>query len=96
MRNQARPRNGGNWDDTRCFATAVRRYLRCDVGGVTYLFGPGATFRRHTLVWIIYRFFALCLIRFWLAMRSAAFTESVSQLFFVWVSVFKMFTVSVF
>jgi AAA family ATP:ADP antiporter len=51
---------------------------------------------RRRLLPIVYLFFALNLLAFWGALRSGAETASVAKVFFVWVSVFNLFVVSVF
>lgn len=53
---------------------------------------------RRWLVRSVYHFFALCLVAFWFAMRidSAQFQSWVARTFFVWVSVFGIFSTSVF
>lgn len=57
-----------------------------------------ARFSRRLLVRLIYRFFELCLFCFWLVLRSESLAEHpwVPRLFFIWVSVFNLFAVSIF
>ncbi len=45
---------------------------------------------------LVYRFFLANLLAFWLAMRAGIAPERVSRAFFVWVSVYNLFVVSVF
>ncbi len=53
---------------------------------------------RRWLVRAVYHFFAICLVAFWFAMRvdSAPFQTWTARTFFVWVSVFGVFSTSVF
>jgi ATP:ADP antiporter, AAA family len=51
---------------------------------------------RRRLLPIVYLFFAVNLLVFWGALRGGAPAAQVAQVFFVWVSVFNLFVVSVF
>jgi AAA family ATP:ADP antiporter len=51
---------------------------------------------RRTFIPLVYHFFALNLLVFWLALLSGQHRELTAQVFFVWVSVFNLFAVSVF
>ena len=51
---------------------------------------------RRCLLPIVYLFFALNLTAFWAALRGGVETAAVAKVFFVWVSVFNLFVVSVF
>lgn len=51
---------------------------------------------RRRLLPIVYGFFALNLLGFWSALRGGVETDVVAMVFFVWVSVFNLFVVSVF
>ena len=51
---------------------------------------------RRRLLPIVYVFFAVNLLVFWAALRGGAETAAVAKVFFVWVSVFNLFVVSVF
>jgi AAA family ATP:ADP antiporter len=51
---------------------------------------------RRRLLPIVYLFFALNLLIFWGALHAGAPTAQVAKVFFVWVSVFNLFVVSVF
>ncbi len=51
--------------------------------------------RRQLLPWI-YGFFALNLVGFWFAFQQTESLQLVARVFFVWVSVFNLFAVSVF
>lgn len=57
-----------------------------------------ARLKRGALVHLVYRFFACCLVGFWFVMRRDPESVSiwVARVFFVWVSVFNLFTVSLF
>jgi AAA family ATP:ADP antiporter len=45
---------------------------------------------------VVYRFFLLNLVVFWLLLRAGVAREQVARAFFVWVSVYNLFVVSVF
>jgi AAA family ATP:ADP antiporter len=45
---------------------------------------------------VVYRFFLLNLVAFWLLLRAGVAREQVARAFFVWVSVYNLFVVSVF
>jgi AAA family ATP:ADP antiporter len=51
---------------------------------------------RARFIPIVYQFFALNLVVFWLLMRADVSPVLIARLFFVWVTVFSVFTVSVF
>jgi len=51
---------------------------------------------RRRLLPVVYVFFGLNLLGFWSALRGGVETDVVGMLFFVWVSVFNLFVVSVF
>ncbi len=51
---------------------------------------------RRRLLPLIYLFFAFNLFLFWVGLRGGAPTAQVAKVFFVWVSVFNLFVVSVF
>ena len=51
--------------------------------------------RRH-VVPVVYGFFIACLVGFWLAFQSFGQTRWLAQAFFIWVSVFNLFVVSLF
>ena len=53
---------------------------------------------RRLLVHLVYRLFALCLLGFWWTMyrNDGQMSDIVAQMFFVWVSVFNLFAVSMF
>jgi AAA family ATP:ADP antiporter len=51
---------------------------------------------RRTFIPLVYHFFVLNLLVFWLALLSGQQRELTAQIFFVWVSVFNLFAVSVF
>lgn len=64
---------------------------------VVPLFGWLATrFRRAAVVPVVYGFLILNLVLFWLAFRADAGNRTLAGLFFVWVSVFNLFAVSLF
>ena len=51
---------------------------------------------RRRFIPIVYRFFALNIAAFWLALWLGHGTQYVARVFFVWISVFNLFAVSVF
>jgi AAA family ATP:ADP antiporter len=55
-----------------------------------------ARFARRRFVPVVYHFFALNLAIFWLLLRWGVAPARVAQAFFVWISVFNLFAVSVF
>src|SRR5262245_29777818 len=55
-----------------------------------------ARFPRARLLPAVYLFFALNLIAFWAAVRTGVSTRALAAVFFVWLSVFNLFVVSVF
>ena len=76
-----------------------------DVFGIVFLvmlaavpvFGWIVTaFDRHRVVPIVYLFFAANLVLFWLALHDGSDSRVIAKAFFVWVSVFNLFVVSLF
>ena len=64
---------------------------------VTPLFGwLSARVSRHRLLQIVYAFFALHLVLFFVAMMGHVSPQWTARIFFVWLSVFNLFVVSVF
>ena len=55
-----------------------------------------ARLSRRVFIPLVYRFFALILVGFWTVLQSGWQRELTAQAFFVWVSVFNLFAVSVF
>ena len=55
-----------------------------------------ARLARRVFVPVVYHFFAANLVLFWAALESGADRGDVARVFFVWVSVFNLFAVSVF
>ncbi|MDE2148494.1 MAG: MFS transporter [Gammaproteobacteria bacterium] len=55
-----------------------------------------ARLSRTRFISIVYRFFAVNLVLFWLALRFGAAPVATARVFFVWVSVFNLFAVTVF
>src|SRR3982751_5627414 len=51
---------------------------------------------RRRFIPIVYRFFALNILAFWVALWLGHGTPYVARVFFVWISVFNLFAVSVF
>ena len=51
---------------------------------------------RRRFIPVVYRFFALNLLAFWVALWLGHGTQNVARVFFVWISVFNLFAVSVF
>ncbi|MDH5641533.1 MAG: MFS transporter, partial [Nitrospira sp.] len=63
----------------------------------TPLFGwLSSRFTRHRLLLIVYAFFITNLVAFYVVMASHLYAEWVARGFFVWLSVFNLFVVSVF
>ena len=55
-----------------------------------------ARFARRWFVPVVYRFFVLNIAIFWVLLRLGTAPQLVAQVFFVWISVFNLFAVSVF
>ena len=53
-------------------------------------------YKRSTFLPLVYVFFISCLLLFFVLFRNAFMTEWVARAFFIWVSVFNLFVVSVF
>jgi len=51
---------------------------------------------RRRFIPVVYRFFALNIAAFWLLLLLGIGTQTVARVFFVWISVFNLFAVSVF
>ena len=64
---------------------------------VTPIFGAlAARYPRRTLLPALYVFFIACILALWVLLRQAAFATWAPAVFFVWLSVFNLFVVSVF
>jgi AAA family ATP:ADP antiporter len=64
---------------------------------VTPIFGAlAARYPRRTLLPALYIFFIGCILVLWLLLRQAAFAAWAPAVFFIWLSVFNLFVVSVF
>jgi len=63
----------------------------------TPVFGAlAARYPRHTLLPALYVFFIACILVLWVLLRQTAFATWAPAVFFVWLSVFNLFVVSVF
>jgi AAA family ATP:ADP antiporter len=64
---------------------------------VTPIFGAlAARYPRRTLLPALYLFFIGCIVVLWVLLRQAAFALWAPAVFFIWLSVFNLFVVSVF